>query len=125
VPASGIAGLAHSIERVRTALVDVSLRFDASERLPLTISAGIATFPANGEAVTTLLATAARTLDEAKASGGDTIKTAGADLPPEEAIRFDILEGLIIAVDTKDHYTRRHSEDVARYADFIAERLDL
>ena len=125
VPASGIAGLAHSIERVRTALVDVSLRFDASERLPLTISAGIATFPANGEAVTTLLATAARTLDEAKASGGDTIKMAGADLPPEEAIRFDILEGLIIAVDTKDHYTRRHSEDVARYADFIAERLDL
>jgi diguanylate cyclase (GGDEF)-like protein len=125
VPASGIAGLAQSIERVRTALVDVSLRFDASERLPMTISAGIATFPANGEAVTTLLATAARTLDEAKASGGDTIRTAAAGLPPEEAIRFDILEGLVIAVDTKDHYTRRHSEDVARYADFIAERLDL
>jgi diguanylate cyclase (GGDEF)-like protein len=125
VPATAIAGLTPSIERIRTALIDVSLQFDASERLPLTISAGIATFPANGEAVTTLLANAARTLDEAKASGGDTIKTAGSDLPPAEAIRFDILEGLVIAVDTKDHYTRRHSEDVARYADFIAERLEL
>jgi HD-GYP domain-containing protein (c-di-GMP phosphodiesterase class II) len=38
---------------------------------------------------------------------------------------FNILEGLVIAVDTKDRYTRRHSEDVARYADFLARRLDL
>jgi HD-GYP domain-containing protein (c-di-GMP phosphodiesterase class II) len=38
---------------------------------------------------------------------------------------FNILEGLVIDVDTKDRYTRRHSEDVARYADFLACRLDL
>jgi HD-GYP domain-containing protein (c-di-GMP phosphodiesterase class II) len=38
---------------------------------------------------------------------------------------FNILEGLVIAVDTKDHYTSRHSEDVARYADFLARRLEL
>jgi HD-GYP domain-containing protein (c-di-GMP phosphodiesterase class II) len=38
---------------------------------------------------------------------------------------FDILQGLIIAVDTKDRYTKRHSEDVARYADFLADRLGL
>ena len=28
---------------------------------------------------------------------------------------FDVLHGLVIAVDTKDRYTKRHSEDVARY----------
>ncbi|HYU49482.1 MAG TPA: HD-GYP domain-containing protein [Candidatus Limnocylindria bacterium] len=32
---------------------------------------------------------------------------------------------MIIAVDTKDRYTKRHSEDVARYATFLAERLGL
>ena len=31
----------------------------------------------------------------------------------------------MIAVDTKVRYTRRHSEDVARYADFLAERIDI
>jgi putative nucleotidyltransferase with HDIG domain len=38
---------------------------------------------------------------------------------------FDVLKGLVIAVDTKDRYTKRHSEDVARYAVFIARRLGL
>ncbi len=38
---------------------------------------------------------------------------------------FDILQGLVIAVDTKDRYTKRHSEDVARYAVFLARLLGL
>ena len=38
---------------------------------------------------------------------------------------FDVLQGLVIAVDKKDRYTKRHSEDVSRYAVFIAERLGL
>ena len=114
-----------TIELVRARLVDLSLQFDTSERLPITISAGLCTFPINGESVTTLLSTASRALDEAKASGGDGVRVALADLPLEEAVRYDVLEGLIIAVDTKDHYTRRHSEDVARYAGFLAEQLGL
>ena len=36
-----------------------------------------------------------------------------------------MLQGLVIAVDTKDRYTKRHSEDVARYAVFLADRLGL
>ena len=76
--------------------------------------------------MTTLLSSASRTLDEAKASGGDSVRVAEAGaVPLEEAVRFDVLEGLIIAVDTKDHYTRRHSEDVARYAGFLAAQLGL
>ena len=38
---------------------------------------------------------------------------------------FDVFQGLIFAVDTKDRYTKRHSEDVARYGVFLAERLGL
>jgi diguanylate cyclase (GGDEF)-like protein len=115
-----------TVALVRTGLADLSLRFGTSERLPITISAGICSFPINGESVTTLLSIASRTLDEAKVSGGDGVRVAQTDnVPLAEAVRFDVLEGLIIAVDTKDHYTRRHSEDVARYAAFLAERLGL
>ena len=34
-----------------------------------------------------------------------------------------MLQGLVIAVDTKDRYTKRHSEDVARYALFLADQM--
>jgi HD-GYP domain-containing protein (c-di-GMP phosphodiesterase class II) len=46
-------------------------------------------------------------------------------VPLDEAVRWDVLEGLVIAVDTKDHYTRRYSEDVARYAGFLGAQLGL
>lgn len=114
------------LEAVRTDLADLALTFAASERLPITISAGVATFPSDGQSVTTLLAKASVTLDEAKASGGDMVRVADASRPADAgAQRFDMLEGLVLAIDTKDRYTRRHSEDVARYADFLAARLDL
>jgi putative nucleotidyltransferase with HDIG domain len=48
--------------------------------------------------------------------------------PEEEASHpgsFDVFQGLILAVDTKDRYTKRHSEDVARYAVFLARRVGL
>ena len=126
VAAEATIDLEPTIELVRTRLVDLSLQFETSERLPISVSAGICAFPINGESVTTLLSSAARTLDEARASGGDSVRVAEADaVPLEEAVRFDVLEGLIIAVDTKDHYTRRHSEDVARYAAFLAAELGL
>jgi diguanylate cyclase (GGDEF)-like protein/putative nucleotidyltransferase with HDIG domain len=122
----GAVELEPTIERIRAALVDLSLRFEVSERLPVTISAGISFYPTNGEAVTTLLSSASVALDEARTSGGDAIRVA--ESQPEKATgggTFDILQGLIIAVDTKDRYTKRHSEDVARYATFLAERIGL
>ena len=36
-----------------------------------------------------------------------------------------MLDGLVTMVDNKDHYTRRHSEDVTEYALALASRLDL
>ncbi len=111
---------------MRATLAEVSLQFEGSERLPVTFSAGICLYPTNGESVTTLLSTTATTLDEAKASGGDAVQVAEAVPPiPGSAKTFGILEGLVIAVDTKDRYTRRHSEDVARYGDFLARELGL
>ena len=47
------------------------------------------------------------------------------DLAMAQRSSFDVLTGLVAAVDTKDHYTKQHSEDVARYAVFLADRLGL
>jgi diguanylate cyclase (GGDEF)-like protein len=126
VEGTEVAMLPERLDAVRAALVDFGLTVDASERLPLTVSVGIASYPTDGLSVTTLLATASVTLDEAKASGGDAVRTAGAARPREnDSAGFDVLEGLVIAVDTKDRYTRRHSEDVARYGGFLASQLGL
>jgi diguanylate cyclase (GGDEF)-like protein len=127
-PAGSVVDLEPAIGRLRTALADRSLQFDATERLPITVSAGLCTCPEHGASVTVLLAAVARTLEEAKASGGDTIVVAGAatgETPETAASGFDVLHGLVLAVDTKDRYTKRHSEDVARYGAFLARRIGL
>ena len=130
VPASDVVVLEPLIDAVRAELVDDSLRFAATERLPITVSAGIATFPEHASSVTELLSLVAVVLNEAKASGGDAVRTAGPGAgsdaeQSEQARSFGVLEGLIIAVDTKDRYTKRHSEDVARYGVFLARQLSL
>ena len=124
-PPDAVVDLEPAVERLRTALADMSLQFEATERLPITISGGLCTYPDHGASVTVLLAAAAGTLEEAKASGGDAIRVAGLDAAePDASSGFDVLQGLVFAVDTKDRYTKRHSEDVARYAVFLARRID-
>jgi diguanylate cyclase (GGDEF)-like protein len=122
-----IVDLEPFVERLRTALAAESLEFELSERLPLTVSAGIAVFPTNGASVTELLSTTAASLQEARTSGGDAIRVASADSPraEEAAASFTVLQGLILAIDAKDRYTKRHSADVARYGAFLAEQLGL
>ncbi|HEY7935847.1 MAG TPA: diguanylate cyclase [Candidatus Limnocylindrales bacterium] len=123
-PPDHSAGLETAIDRLRDQIADLSLQFGASERLPVTVSAGICYAPADGEAATELLAVAAVVLGEAKASGGNGVRVADkgpAALGSAERSSFDVLAGLVLAVDTKDRYTKRHSEDVARYGLFLAD----
>jgi diguanylate cyclase (GGDEF)-like protein len=114
------------VRSVMTDLTEHSLAFEGTERLPITVSAAVCQFPDHGASMTVLLATAARTLEDAKAGGGDRIVSAlrGAEATGPTT-GFDVLQGLVHAVDTKDRYTKRHSADVSRYAAFIAEQLGL
>jgi diguanylate cyclase (GGDEF)-like protein len=122
-----IVHLEPAVDRLRAALAVESLQFEATERLPLTVSAGIATFPTNGASVTDLLSSTAATVQEARASGGDAVRVATIDSArdDEAAASFSVLEGLVFAIDAKDRYTKRHSADVARYGAFLAEQLGL
>ena len=128
---SGPASVAHEIRpavaRIRKRLNAVELEVHDAERLPVTISAGIASYPEHAGAVTELLAAAASTLREAKVGGGDTIRVevVPGDEGAQHSRSFGVLRGLVTAVDTKDHYTMRHSEEVANYALLLADELGL
>jgi diguanylate cyclase (GGDEF)-like protein len=120
------ATLEPTIERLQAHLATEALEPQGAGPLPVTISASISAYPVDGESVTGLLASAVTTLAEAKASGGDAIRVAGRlPAPSADAKTFDVFQGLIVAIDTKDRYTKRHCEDVARYALFLARRLGL
>ncbi|MGH2358129.1 MAG: bifunctional diguanylate cyclase/phosphohydrolase [Candidatus Limnocylindria bacterium] len=123
---AGVPEMDAAVERLRAGLASMSVQFGDSEQLPVSVSAGIGVFPEHADSVTELLSVVAVALAEAKASGGDAVRVAHAE--EEESAgsgSFDVLQGLVIAVDTKDRYTKRHSEDVARYAVFLAGRLGL
>jgi diguanylate cyclase (GGDEF)-like protein len=126
VPEAGQAEMETSVDGLRARMHELSVQFGESEPMPVSVSAGIALFPDHADSVTELLSAVAVAVGEAKASGGDGVSVAR--IGPDERTAtggFDILRGLVIAVDTKDRYTKRHSEDVARYAVFLAERLGL
>ena len=111
---------------LRSALRSLAVRFNGSEELPVSVSIGIASYPRHAGSVTALLSEASVALDEAKSSGGDAVTLAR--IGPERSAAtgsFDVLQGLVLAVDTKDRYTKRHSEDVARYAVYLARQLGL
>ena len=121
-----VAAMEASMERLRAGLEEVSVQFGDSERLPVSVSAGICAYPEHAASVTELLSAAAVAVGEAKGSGGDTVRVA--QVGEEKRVlagTIDVLQGLVIAVDNKDRYTKRHSEDVARYAVFLAERIGL
>ena len=111
---------------LQASMREVGFQFGTSEELPVTVSIGLAAFPEHAASVTDLLSEASVALGEAKASGGDSVVVARRDDKEKvSASSFDVLQGLVIAVDTKDRYTKRHSEDVARYAVFLARQLGL
>jgi diguanylate cyclase (GGDEF)-like protein len=127
-PPSCVHDLEPAIERMRTRLADLSLQFGVSERLPVTVSVGICEYPLHGRASTELLSQATVALVEAKAGGGDAVRRAAAptaQMATAQRSSFDVHQGLVRAVDAKDRYTKRHTDDVARFALFLADRMGL
>jgi len=126
-PSTVARQLPAAMQRVKTALDATSLQFEDSERLPLTFSAGVTYFPFHATGVNELVSAATIALGEAKAGGGNrtVIADAWTNEPKAAQSTFDVLQGLVITIDHKDRYTKRHSEDVACYAMFLAKRLGI
>jgi diguanylate cyclase (GGDEF)-like protein/putative nucleotidyltransferase with HDIG domain len=118
-------------ERLRTAVRDAFAR----QEVPITISFGVAGFPAHGEACEALVEAADDALYAAKELGRDRTviysrEVAGILMPvdhpdgPRNEHLATVL-GLAEALDVRHAATARHSETVGRYAELIAREIGL
>ncbi len=116
--------------RKRLVSVAEQMRFYPSAEgatLPFSLSVGLAFFPADALSPAEVLALAEEDLQRCKTGGGDAAEDAAA-LCHQLAVTktgFSTLYALVTAVDNKDRYTRRHSEDVMAYCLQIARSLGL
>ncbi|MGI8633185.1 MAG: bifunctional diguanylate cyclase/phosphohydrolase [Solirubrobacterales bacterium] len=114
-----------------------ALRSDQHDRpFPVSMSVGVATFPAQGEGASELLRSADEAMHAAKALGRDRVVL----FSPEISSVFGDLTiasdqgahaqlsavlGLAGALDARDSYTARHSQTVGRYSELMARKLGL
>ena len=116
-------------ERLEERLAHIGYRPPGCDTpIPISASFGIAVFPREAATRADVVALADERLRRTKSGGGeaeDLIAGLRARLPESCATGFAMLCALVTAVDTKDRYTRRHSEDVLSYCLQIAEELGL
>jgi diguanylate cyclase (GGDEF)-like protein/putative nucleotidyltransferase with HDIG domain len=94
--------------------------------VPISLSFGVANFPADSSNRFELVTIADRNLYQAKITDSGimgTTETQRAHRALRTEGSFDVLDAMVTAVDNKDRYTRHHSEDVTEYALWIAEEL--
>ena len=109
------AGLA---ARLKATLEGAGYRPAGSEvAIPLTLSVGIAVFPEEGPEHHHVLEMADARLMRSKTGGSDDGSAEDLRALLMDSVQgFSMLDALVTAVDNKDRYTRRHSEDVLRHA---------
>ncbi len=107
---------------------------DRSSSIPLTISIGLALFPQDGGGGgggvggdrLNVVRAASENLRRVKSGISTEYKAEKVRAMARSKIAsFTMLESLVIAVDTKDRYTRHHSEDVMTHSLAIAQRLGM
>jgi diguanylate cyclase (GGDEF)-like protein/putative nucleotidyltransferase with HDIG domain len=89
--------------------------------VPISMSVGLATYPEDSTSISALIAVADSAMYAAKNQVDR--KTILVSSVPET--HFGVLEGLVMAVQAKDRYTKDHCDIVAEYAVKLAERMNL
>jgi diguanylate cyclase (GGDEF)-like protein/putative nucleotidyltransferase with HDIG domain len=131
VPHSTASQARDFAERLRQRLISGGFQSpasDSNETVPIAISFGVALYPEDSTNRQDLLNLADANLYKAKRSDSGIGVTTNfqrvrRQLSTESS--FGILDAMVTSVDNKDKYTRQHSEDVARYALWLAQELRL
>jgi diguanylate cyclase (GGDEF)-like protein len=127
LPNTGSADAYNVALRLRTAMVNAGFRRNDEHRtVPVTLSLGLATYPDDCSNRHELLMIADANLYAAKDSD-EGIRGMSVSQRTNRQLRtegtFEVLDAMVTAVDNKDRYTRRHSEDVTDYALWIGEEM--
>jgi diguanylate cyclase (GGDEF)-like protein/putative nucleotidyltransferase with HDIG domain len=94
--------------------------------VPVSLSVGVAAYPGHATELNELLAYADANLYVVKERGRRSVSAGGAaGVSGPTGYGFGMLDSLITALQEKDQYTRRHSEEVASIAVRMAEALSL
>jgi diguanylate cyclase (GGDEF)-like protein/putative nucleotidyltransferase with HDIG domain len=114
-------------DHLRAAMASLPYIAPDGARIPLRMSFGAASFPEDAQDAAALIAIADANLYESKRWGGDTVTVRPEPISGEavDSRSFSTLDSLVSAVDNKDHYTRRHSAQVAEHTALIAVALGL
>lgn len=127
LPNTGAGGALQLSERLRERLSGSPYVTDSGETVPVNLSFGVASFPADAQSLGQLIETADANLYASKQQGGNTI--IGSPGPTETRSEVEGILGvagkLLDVVGARDHYTRRHSEAVTLYALSLGEALGL
>ncbi len=112
--------------RLSAALRDVSHQpAGYGSAIPLSLSVGVALFPADAPNRSAVMQLADERLLRAKTGGLSEGEAQQVRAEMQGLEGFSMLDALVNAVDNKDRYTRRHSEDVMTYSLLIARVLGL
>ena len=106
---------------ILTGLGNVAFRSESQDSVPIGMSLGVASYPEDGTSPSKLLAAADSSMYEAKRHHDSE----GRRVKERSESTFGVLDSLVLAVDTKDRYTKDHCDIVAEYAVKLAQRLRL
>jgi diguanylate cyclase (GGDEF)-like protein len=127
LPNTGSEGAMQLSERLRLALATRPYLTSGGHPVPVYLSLGVATMPADAQSVGKLMEIADSNLYASKQRGGNT--TTGSWTQREQGSdcqgALGIAGRLLDAVGARDHYTRRHSEHVVRNALALGEAVGL
>jgi diguanylate cyclase (GGDEF)-like protein len=127
LPSTGREGAFQLSERLRSALA--ARPYLTAEGAPVLVrlSSGVATFPEDAQSLGQLIETADANLYASKQRGGDTTTGSSPHARADTAVQgpFGVAGRLLNVVGARDHYTRRHSENVVLHALSLGETLGL
>lgn len=114
------------VERLRSAVSGIGYCPPGyNTPIPLSVSCGVALYPDDGGTGLAVLKTADERLMRDKVGNQDYQVERLRDELKRTVTGFAMLDALVTAVDNKDRYTRRHSEDVMLHSVALARDLEL
>lgn len=128
LPETNLRQAMRCAERIQTALARERFRCEDSATLPIGFSYGISMYPDDSAEVLELVSIADANLYQSKTQGGNQITARNSSKTDSSLIYvkgFDLFRAMVSAIDNKDGYTRKHSEEVTTYSLEIAREMGL